>query len=174
MIGTTRRPSEYQEPLHPQWRYRSVERINPHPLNEKVYGKEAEDPELVKSIKKMGVLNPIVVNERGEILSGTRRWLAAKKAGLTEVPVILWRGGQFLTRGCDGDERIDERNLLREPDVASLAGELFLIESNRHREKTKSQRAREYKELKRIECQRRCKNGSSADLVQLTAAGRPG
>ncbi len=48
--------------------------------------------ELAESIKQHGVLQPIVVQDRKtyyEIIAGERRWRAAKKAGLKEVPVII-------------------------------------------------------------------------------------
>ena len=48
---------------------------------------------LADSIKQQGLLQPVVVREvkRGayEILAGERRWRACKKAGLSEVPVIV-------------------------------------------------------------------------------------
>ena len=51
--------------------------------------------ELSSSIKENGVIQPIAVRpnkyEKGkfEIIAGERRWLAAQRAGLTEVPVII-------------------------------------------------------------------------------------
>ena len=48
--------------------------------------------ELADSIKKFGLLQPILVQDRKtyyEIIAGERRWRAAKKAGLKEVPVII-------------------------------------------------------------------------------------
>ena len=48
--------------------------------------------ELASSIKQYGVIEPIVVVKKDdyyEIVAGERRWRAAKKAGLKEVPVIL-------------------------------------------------------------------------------------
>jgi ParB family chromosome partitioning protein len=51
--------------------------------------------ELSKSIKKNGIIQPIAVrpkkNEPGkyEIIAGERRWLAAQKAGLHEIPVSV-------------------------------------------------------------------------------------
>tara|TARA_B110000971_G_C20031152_1_gene511498 strand:- start:2752 stop:3642 length:891 start_codon:yes stop_codon:yes gene_type:complete len=49
--------------------------------------------ELAQSIKKNGLIQPIAVrkNKEGvfEIIAGERRWLAAQKAGLHEVPVIV-------------------------------------------------------------------------------------
>lgn len=48
--------------------------------------------ELADSIKQIGVLEPLIVQDRGkhyEIIAGERRWRAAKLAGLKEVPVII-------------------------------------------------------------------------------------
>ncbi len=48
--------------------------------------------ELADSIKQYGVIQPIVVQKKGkrfEIIAGERRWRAARKAGLIEVPVII-------------------------------------------------------------------------------------
>ena len=48
--------------------------------------------ELADSIKQFGVLQPLLVQKKGdyyEIIAGERRWRAAKLAGLKEVPVII-------------------------------------------------------------------------------------
>ena len=50
--------------------------------------------DLEKSIKERGIIQPIIVrksNEQSkyEIIAGERRWLAAQKAGLHEVPVVV-------------------------------------------------------------------------------------
>ena len=48
--------------------------------------------ELADSIKQFGVLQPLLVQKKGdyyEIIAGERRWRAAKLAGLKEVPVIV-------------------------------------------------------------------------------------
>ena len=48
--------------------------------------------ELAESIKQFGLLQPILVQDRKtyyEIIAGERRWRAAKRAGLKEVPVII-------------------------------------------------------------------------------------
>jgi ParB family chromosome partitioning protein len=47
---------------------------------------------LVASIKKSGIIQPIIVRKSGpsyEIIAGERRWRAAQAAGLKEVPVII-------------------------------------------------------------------------------------
>ena len=51
--------------------------------------------DLVNSIKERGVIQPIIVrksntdNSKYEIIAGERRWLAAHKAGLREIPVVI-------------------------------------------------------------------------------------
>ena len=48
--------------------------------------------ELADSIKQFGVVNPLIVTDKKdhyEIVGGERRWRAAKKAGLKEIPVIV-------------------------------------------------------------------------------------
>ena len=60
----------------------------------KYFDKEKLD-ELSNSIKERGILQPIIVRkskyfpEKYEIVAGERRWQAAKKAELSEVPVII-------------------------------------------------------------------------------------
>jgi len=51
--------------------------------------------ELTNSIKERGIIQPIIVRKSNdneskyEIIAGERRWLAAQKAGLNEVPVVI-------------------------------------------------------------------------------------
>ncbi len=50
--------------------------------------------DLEKSIKERGIIQPIIVRKsiessKFEIIAGERRWLAAQKAGLHEVPVVV-------------------------------------------------------------------------------------
>ncbi|MDC6469704.1 ParB/RepB/Spo0J family partition protein [Candidatus Pelagibacter sp. Uisw_099_02] len=51
--------------------------------------------DLTGSIKERGIIQPIIVrksndhNSKYEIIAGERRWLAAQKAGLHEVPVVI-------------------------------------------------------------------------------------
>jgi len=68
-----------------------IEKIqrNPYQPREDV---EKNLDSLVESIKKHGVLEPILVKRDGEkyqLLAGERRFLAAQKAGLTKVPVRI-------------------------------------------------------------------------------------
>ena len=51
--------------------------------------------DLTNSIKERGIIQPIIVrnsnteNSKYEIIAGERRWLAARKAGLHEIPVVV-------------------------------------------------------------------------------------
>ena len=48
--------------------------------------------ELADSIKQYGILQPLIVQKKGnhyEIIAGERRWRAAKLAGITDVPVVI-------------------------------------------------------------------------------------
>ena len=59
----------------------------------KYFEKEALE-ELTNSIKERGIIQPIIVrkskfeNDKFEIIAGERRWQAAQKAGLHEVPIV--------------------------------------------------------------------------------------
>lgn len=57
----------------------------------KLFDEEAIE-DLANSIKEYGVIQPIIVAKKEkyyEIVAGERRWRASKKAGLTEMPVII-------------------------------------------------------------------------------------
>ena len=48
--------------------------------------------DLAKSIKRYGVIQPIIVNKKDNyymIVAGERRWRPSKLAGLTEIPCIV-------------------------------------------------------------------------------------
>ena len=71
----------------------SISDLTRNPYQPREIFNETKLEELAKSIKKNGVIQPIAVrpkkNELGkyEIVAGERRWLAAQKAGLHEIPV---------------------------------------------------------------------------------------
>ena len=60
----------------------------------KIFDEESMQ-DLTNSIKERGIIQPIIVrkssanNSKYEIIAGERRWLAAQKAGLHEVPVVI-------------------------------------------------------------------------------------
>ena len=70
-----------------------IEHIAPNPRNPRRHFSEAELDELAASIRDRGIIQPIVVrpvsNENFEIVAGERRWRAAQRASLHEVPVVV-------------------------------------------------------------------------------------
>ena len=69
-----------------------LDQITPNEEQPRRTFKPEELAELTDSVKKNGVLQPILVRKKGngyEIVAGERRYQAAKAAGLTEVPVVI-------------------------------------------------------------------------------------
>lgn len=67
--------------------------IQPMPGQPRTRFVESELDELAASIKEKGVLQPILVRSLGkgeyQLIAGERRFLASKRAGLTQVPVLV-------------------------------------------------------------------------------------
>jgi len=98
--------------------------LRPHENNIQIYGDP--DSDLTESIHEKGILAPLLITPDNRIISGHRRWIAAKQAGLEQVPVIYI-------------ETDDESENLE-----------ILIHTNKQRNKTNEQIGREYLVLKRI------------------------
>tara|TARA_A100000164_G_C21899957_1_gene769982 strand:+ start:141 stop:989 length:849 start_codon:yes stop_codon:yes gene_type:complete len=73
----------------------SISELSPNKYQPRKIFDEENMNELTNSIKERGIIQPIIVrhsnDERSkfEIIAGERRWLAAQKAGLHEVPVVV-------------------------------------------------------------------------------------
>ena len=71
----------------------SISDLSRNPYQPRQYFSEEKLEELASSIKKNGIIQPIAVrpnktdNGKYEIVAGERRWLAAQRAGLHEIPV---------------------------------------------------------------------------------------
>ncbi len=70
-----------------------IERLKPNKVQPRARFDDAELAELAESIKSQGVVQPLVVTPRTDgdytIVAGERRWRAAARAGLKEVPVAI-------------------------------------------------------------------------------------
>jgi len=69
-----------------------ISKIEPNREQPRRHFEEDALLELADSIKQFGVLQPLLVQKKGdffEIIAGERRWRAAKLAGIKEVPVII-------------------------------------------------------------------------------------
>jgi len=130
----------------------SVSNIDPsklsaHPKNREIYGDTESsddiDDNFVESVNENGVIEPLVATTDRQIISGHRRWIAAKSTDVNTVPVRL----------CEFDDDLAEREAL--------------IEFNRQREKTPAQIVNEFEEMLAVERERGKKNqGERTDLSQ--------
>jgi len=70
-----------------------IEFLKPNPRNPRKLFSDGDLEELASSIRERGIIQPIVVRARGldsyEIIAGERRWRAAQRAGLHEVPIVV-------------------------------------------------------------------------------------
>ena len=70
-----------------------IERIHPQKGQPRRFFDEAKLDELVASLKEQGIVQPLVVRPTRDgsfvLIAGERRWRAAQRAGLHEVPVIV-------------------------------------------------------------------------------------
>ena len=116
-----------------------------HPFNVKM---DEEMEALIESIKEFGILAPLIArkkeNERYEIIAGHRRKFAAKKLGITELPVIL-------------------RDMTRDEAVIAM------VDSNLHRERIlPSERAYAYK----MKMEARKRQGARTDLTSTPVVSK--
>ena len=86
---------EFPSPAGSPLRDIQLDRIQPNPAQPRTVFSEARLAELIESIRRRGVIQPIVVRERAdlpqhfELIAGERRWRAAREAGLGTIPAIV-------------------------------------------------------------------------------------
>jgi ParB family transcriptional regulator, chromosome partitioning protein len=70
-----------------------IELLKRNPYNPRRAFSEVQLDELAQSIRDRGIIQPLIVrpagNDNYEIVAGERRWRAAQRAGLHEVPVVV-------------------------------------------------------------------------------------
>lgn len=96
-----------------------VSKLKPHPRNAEIYGEESISDLMIQIEAYGGIADPLKIKEDFTIISGHRRWQAARELGMTEVPC------QIVSYTSEEEE---------------LAA---LVMLNYHRAKTNEQRARE-------------------------------
>ena len=107
----------------------SISDLSRNPYQPRQHFSEEKLEELTNSIKKNGVIQPVAVRQsksdinKYEIVAGERRWLAAQRAGLHEIPV----------------------NILELSDVESL--EVAIVENIQRDDLNSIEEARGYKRL---------------------------
>jgi ParB family chromosome partitioning protein len=102
------------------------DRLAPHPRSPAIYGNEPLAEDLKASVAAHGVLVPLIATPGGAIISGVRRWRAAQAVGLRAIPVV--------THTFENE----------------LAERWAILEHNRYRDKTVTQKLREAEEREAI------------------------
>lgn len=104
---------------------KNISDLEPHPLIETIYGKKKSNDELKRKILDSGIVTTLVINNKNQIISGRRRWEVCKQ--------LLNEGyTQFQNVCCKIKEYNEEADIVME-----------MISSNRARDRTKEQKARE-------------------------------
>ncbi len=81
--------------VEPQKNHVAISDLTPNKFQPRKIFDESNLEDLTKSIKERGMIQPIIVREsyddksKFEIIAGERRWLAAQRAGLHNVPVVV-------------------------------------------------------------------------------------
>ncbi len=105
---------------------RKITELKPHELNSKIY-KDTFDEDFLSDIKEHGILTPLIITDNNVIISGHRRYEAAKALNFSDIPVIV-------------------SDLTDDLDIQAA-----VIRANKQRIKTNEQMGREYKILLEIE-----------------------
>jgi ParB-like chromosome segregation protein Spo0J len=138
-----------QKEVEKKKRFKKIDDLKPHPKNVEVYEKNLDD-DFLKSIEEVGIINPIIITDEGcelgpnVIISGHRRYYAAKKLGIKTVPTRLMESWEKVGAGSREQNAFDEFLTAGEVERA-------LITFNKHRIKSKYEIAREFEVLKEAE-----------------------
>ncbi len=125
-----------------------------HKVNIEIYGTQSIDSDMLASVKELGVLEPIRSTKDCVILSGHRRRQHAVAGKCKTVPVLVAR------HAISDAEQVIE-----------------IVESNRQREKTMEQKAREYSKLSEAKSElarKRMVSGKKSDPTSKLTEGQKG
>lgn len=88
--------------------------VEPNKNQPRIYFDEERIDELANSIKEYGVIQPIIVTKEKDyykIVAGERRWRAAKRAGINEIPAIVRDYSEQTNKEIALIENIQRENL---------------------------------------------------------------
>ena len=129
--SATQAPASNEAPRRP--RRAPIESLRANPRNPRRTFTEADLVELSESIKERGIIQPIVVREAGdgayEIIAGERRWRAAQRAGLHDVPIAIVDATDAQSLDFAIIENVQRADL---NPIVEAAGYLALIEQCNH------------------------------------------
>lgn len=126
--------------------YASLDELRPNPHQPRTVFDEADLESLAASIKSSGVLQPIIARRRDgmlEIVAGERRFRAARKAGLDQIPVVI--------------RNVDDQAMLQ----------MALIENLQRRDLNPLEKARAFRQLMQAN------GWSQDEASQALGLGRP-
>ena len=123
-----------------------IERIITNSLQPRKFFDDEKVLELSVSIKENGVLQPIIVKNRGEnyeIIAGERRYRASKLAGLKKVPVIIKDVADEKQLEIAVIENVQRENLtpIEEAEAYQLLKDKYLYSTNQLAERLGKNRA---------------------------------
>ncbi len=123
-----------------------TESIRPNPFQPRSTFDEEEIRALAESLKRDGMLQPLVVRPSGglyQLVAGERRWRAAKAAGLERVPALV--------------REVDDRKML----------ELALVENIQRRDLNPIEKARAFRQLMQLN------SWTQEQVADAVGLGRP-
>lgn len=100
--------------------YRPLQELSPYAHNARTHSTE-QVAQLVESIKQFGWTNPVLIDEKGEIIAGHGRVMAAEMLKMDSVPVIVLSG---LTDEQKKAYRLADNRTAINSMFTSLSGEL--------------------------------------------------
>jgi ParB family chromosome partitioning protein len=109
-----------------------IEELSPNQYQSRKDFNDNEQKHLIASIRKNGIIQPIIVRKSGqgyEIIAGERRWRAAQEAGIKDVPVIIRDVGDSVAAEMSLIENIqrEDLNSLEEAEAYSMLIDKFGI-----------------------------------------------
>ena len=140
-----------------------IEELQPNRYQPRKNFTSQEQKELAASIKKSGVIQPIVVRRlpKGyEIIAGERRWRAAQTAGLSDVPIVIREATDMETAEISLIENIqrEELNPLEEADAYATLIEKFKLSQEEISSKVGKDRSTITNTLRLLKLPARAKN----------------
>jgi len=72
---------------------KDIDDVRPDPDQPRKVFNEDDIASTAFTIESQGIINPIEIDENDMIVTGEIRWRAAKKAGLKQIPCVVWEDG---------------------------------------------------------------------------------
>jgi len=152
--------------------YCNVEDIQPNKFQPRKGFDENRIEDLVVSIKEKGIIQPLIVRDVGdgyELIAGERRWRAAKRAGITEVPVIVKKASDTEVLELSLIENIQREDLscLEEAEAYKRLTEEFTLTQEEVAKRVGKDRSTITNYLRLLKLPLEIRDGLSRDVVTM-------